>query len=202
MLDNIKTPCILIAMPQLQDPNFARSVMLMVDFSEEGAMGFIINRPSELPLAAILKGPGIDIPKQIPTWTGGPVGISHGLILTTDCTFEQCDDDIIFPDFGISSSEHCLANLIDYAENFDEEEFRAEQDGHPLLYPYRFLVGYAGWGAGQLESELRDGSWISLPYNHDLLFKTPWPKIWDEAMAKLGINPVDIATAQPSTYLN
>ena len=203
LLEKLKVPSLLVAMPQLQDPNFVRAVLLMVELNDEGAMGLILNRPSELPLAAVLDGPGIEIPRQVPTWTGGPVGTSHGLILTIDKNFPPAPDDITTPDFAVSSSEHCLANLINYAEDFDEEEAKQQQSkGAAVLYPYRFLVGYSGWGAQQLETEIKEGSWISLPYDHDLVFNTPWPKLWDKAIAKLGIKPTDISTAQTSTYLN
>lgn len=188
-------------MPQLQDPNFWHSVILIIEQNRAGAYGFVINRPSEIPLAAVLKcestrKSAARIPTHIPTWNGGPIGTDNGLILTDQIYPGSCEEDVIGDRILLTSEKSALDHLIEFSETHHPDELTASR------YPFRFLIGYAGWGPGQLEEELRQGSWLQIEFNHTLVFDTPFGMIWDQAIASLGVSPNELTAPAPSNFLN
>lgn len=197
----LNPPFLLVAMPQLQDPNFQKAVVLVVEHSEEGALGFIINRPSTMAVNDLIVSSPLTIPKNIPAWIGGPVGTDNGIVLHN--VFEDADGTVYNDKFVVSSSDGALKGLVDHAQDFAEkaENFAVKTFDVDCLYPFRFLIGYAGWASHQLADEIRHGSWLQLPYEDELVFNTPWIKVWDTCMRVAGVNPMNIAPAlQP--YLN
>jgi len=164
----------LIAMPAMADPNFARSVTLMCQHNEEGAIGITINRLSGFTLGEVLEQ--LDIPcktkeiSSIPVLEGGPVSPNHGFVLHPPVEgFEssmRIDDEIM-----VTTSRDILAAI-------------ATGNG-----PQQFLValGYAGWGNGQLESEMRQNAWLSVRADKAILFDSPLQSRWEKAVGKLGI---------------
>lgn len=167
---------LLIAMPALDDPNFTRGVTLICQHSEEGAMGLTINRPSDLRLGDVMRQIGLtQIPPDVAArkvLLGGPVQVERGFVLhepsdTWDSSAKLGDDLVV------TTSKDVLHAI-------------AEGRG-----PNRYLVllGYAGWGAGQLEQEVRDNAWLTAePHDHDLLFDTPIEQRWDAAARLLGVD--------------
>jgi len=164
----------LIAMPSMADPNFAHSVTLMCQHNEEGAIGITINRLSGFTLGEILQQ--LDIPcereeiSSIPVLEGGPVSPDHGFVLhPPEEGFEssiRINDDIM-----VTTSRDILTAI-------------AAGKG-----PRQFLValGYAGWGNGQLESEMRQNAWLSVRADKAILFDSPLQSRWEKAVGKLGI---------------
>jgi putative transcriptional regulator len=167
---------LLIAMPALDDPNFARGVTLICQHSEEGAMGLTINRPSDLRLGEVMRQVGVaQVPPDVAArkvLIGGPVQMERGFVLhepgdAWDSSAKLGDDLVV------TTSKDVLHAI-------------AEGRG-----PNRYLVllGYAGWGAGQLEQEVRDNAWLTAePHGHELLFDTPIEHRWDAAARLLGID--------------
>ena len=165
----------LIAMPGLEDPNFFHSVTYICELNEEGALGLVVNRPLEMQLGEILKH--INLPhaepeaQQICVHLGGPVQQDRGFVLhqplgNWDATLKVTDR------IGVTSS-------IDILEAI------AGNQG-----PERSLIalGYAGWGAGQLEREMAENAWLSGPADPEILFNTPDEQRWRAAAASLGVN--------------
>jgi len=204
-------PWLLVATPQLTDPNFRKAVVLVVEHDDNGTLGFIINRPSRTPLVELLTGVQAAVPAAVPAWYGGPAGKRQGIILHAQDEAGHALDETA--PVALSSSEEALSSLARYAHWRLGAEGEAEVDtaaalgstgmaeGGSLLYPYRFLVGYAGWGPGQLMDELHAGAWIQLPATTRLVFQTDWTTLWDAAMTGVGINPRTLAPS-PHTYLN
>jgi len=191
-------PSLLVAAPQLQDPNFARAVLLLVEHSDMGAFGLIINRPTEIPVSSLLQGDYRKLPVEVPAWTGGPVGTDNGLILCKTLPYPPEEHEILADGVFLTSSEKALAALASHAAGFA----RGLPDNEDTPnHPYRFLVGYAGWGPGQLDTELRHGSWIELPIDFELMYYTPWQRMWQAAIGGLGIHPATIAPSIQE-YLN
>lgn len=166
---------LLIAMPGLADPNFARTVTLICEHSSEGAMGLVINRVTELRLHDIFEQLGIPSRgsrvSDMPVFFGGPVQNNRGFVLheplgSWDATLPVTDT------LGVSTSRDIL-------------EAMAQNQG-----PERCLValGYAGWGPGQLEREIMENSWLYGPANHHVLFDLPVEKRWKEAARAVGVN--------------
>lgn len=170
---------LLIAMPSMLDPNFERSVTLLCQHSEEGAIGITINRLSRFSLGEIFEQ--LDIPcadEHLNTRAvleGGPVSVDRGFVVHTPMEgFEsslQLNGDIM-----VTTSRDILAAI-------------AEGNG-----PERFVValGYAGWGDGQLESEMRENAWLSAPLDTAIVFDLPLPDRWQQAVAQLGIGVVNL----------
>ncbi len=165
----------LIAMPAMADPNFVRSVTLLCQHSEAGAIGITINRLSSLTLGEILDQLHIPCKDEalsaIMVLEGGPVSPDHGFVLHSPAEgFEssvRINDDIM-----VTTSRDVLTAI-------------ASGEG-----PQQFLValGYAGWGNGQLESELRQNAWLSVPADKAILFESPLQSRWERAVGKLGID--------------
>lgn len=164
-------PGLLIAMPQLQDPNFKRMVVLMLEHNEDGAFGVVINNP--IPAALTLQsGDGEQIPVLENVYLGGPVAphvclVLHGAGWRCDRTQEVVE--------GVYVTEPSAAvpHLL-------------EQDD----VPFRFIMGYAGWGPGQLASELGRGAWLCSPANARLVLELEPDEQWKAAIQHLGIDPM------------
>lgn len=165
----------LIAMPHMDDPNFAQTVTYIVEHNAQGAMGLVINRPSGLSLADVLEQlrPD-DMPSArshgLPIYSGGPVQTERGFVLhkagpTYQATLElgelalSTSQDVLFAIADGSGPQQCLITL-----------------------------GYAGWEAGQLEAELLDNAWLSCPATASVLFELPHEQRLSAAAASLGIN--------------
>lgn len=165
----------LIAMPALDDPNFHHTTTFICEHDEDGALGVVINRPMNMRLAEILKymdiEPGSEEISAAPVYMGGPVQSDRGFVLhepsgNWEATLKVTDT------IGITSSRDILQAI-------------AAGDG-----PERAIVtlGYAGWGAGQLEQELADNTWLSGPASSKIVFDTPSEQRWQAAAALLGVD--------------
>jgi putative transcriptional regulator len=167
----------LIAMPALGDPNFARGVTFVCQHGEEGTMGLVVNRASEYKLGEVMAQMQMPCEDQTvaarQVLIGGPVQAERGFVLhapnerTWDSTFRINDS------LAVTTSRDILAAM-------------AEGKG-----PARALValGYAGWGAGQLEQELRDNAWLTVEANERILFETALEERWQAAVALVGVDP-------------
>jgi len=165
----------LIAMPGMQDPNFARTVTYMCEHTEEGAMGIVINRPMDIRLAEVLEQLEIqtDDPRvlDIPVYLGGPVQPDRGFVLHTNG--QRFDSTLsITPDISVTTSRDVLEAI-------------AEGRG-----PEQTLIalGYAGWGEGQLEDEMSANAWLSGPADERILFHLAPGERWLAAAQLLGVD--------------
>lgn len=165
-------PTLLVAMPQLLDPNFSRTVILLCEHREEGAMGLVVNRCMDTLASAIVP---LDIPEEedsgMQVWCGGPVDPIRGWLLTCDNLGDGVEvSDGLF----LSASRELLQRVM---------------KDRVLARRCRFLVGYAGWGPRQLDSELAASAWLTVPVDKDLMFDTPGEAMWEVAIRQLGIDP-------------
>ena len=170
-------PLFLIAIPQLGDPNFARSVVLLLHHGADGALGLVINAPTEMTLGAFAKEhslPCHSANKERPILRGGPVEPSRGWILHGDESVEERQD--VLPGLCVSGSIGTLNGLL--------------ADG---AKPFRLMLGYAGWGAGQLESEMEHGSWITVEASAKHVLETPPATCWDAVLREMGVDPTRLA---------
>ena len=166
----------LIAMPTLHDPFFKRTVTYICEHSAEGAMGLIINHPIDINVGDLLQKIDIDtthIGDAYPNavYSGGPVQTDRGFVLHS-------------PQPGWNSSLR-LSDEIMVTTSKDILEAIAGNRS-----PDRFMItlGYSGWTAGQLEQELAQNSWLTIPADPDLLFNTPANQRWEKAAEKLGFD--------------
>lgn len=168
---------ILVATPSIGDPRFDRSVILMCDHSAEHAMGIVINKPVDgiqLPdLLSQLEIDGAETAPDVPVLLGGPVDRDRGFVIHT-------------PDFSAPDSTLPIGAGLSLTATKDVLEAIASPTP-----PERSLValGYAGWGAGQLESELTANAWLVTDAAADLIFGTPNSAKWERALDQLGVTP-------------
>lgn len=165
----------LIAMPGLADPNFHHTVTYICAHNDEGAMGIVINRPLDLALSDVLAQ--MDMPtthaalQDMAVYQGGPVQTDRGFVLHTPS--QTWDSSIqISSAISVTTSRDILQAL-------------AKGDG-----PQHILValGYAGWGAGQLEHEIAENAWLSGPADIEIIFTTPCERRWEAAARLLGVD--------------
>jgi len=167
----------LISTLQMPDPRFQEQVIYLCAHNEEGAMGLVINNPNpEITLLDVLHGSNLAIPEGPlpPVYMGGPVEVDAGFILCSTYTPERYSVEVK-PGVYLSRDSRLLEDI---------------SLGLGPKY-FLFMLGYAGWGAGQLEDELVDNSWLTVPADLDVLFHTPDGQKWKKAAQKFG---VDIAT--------
>lgn len=165
----------LIAMPAMDDPNFSRSVTLLCQHNEEGAIGITINRQSTITLGELFTQLDISCDNSeissLMVLEGGPVNTDRGFVLHTPV--EGYDSSIkINDDIMVTTSRDILSAI-------------AAGEG-----PQQFQValGYAGWGDGQLESEMRQNAWLSVPADKGILFESALNRRWEQAVGILGID--------------
>jgi putative transcriptional regulator len=167
-------PALLLSMPQLIDPNFARTVVLLCEHATEGAFGLIVNRPSEVSAAeAVQLEPPVEHPNDLPLLIGGPVEPQRGWILTASDP-EGVESRDLGSGLYLSASPVLLRRAITTKP-----------------FPRRTIVlaGYAGWGPGQLDKELADSAWLIMPVELDLIFEIPSAGAWEMAIRRLGADP-------------
>jgi putative transcriptional regulator len=178
------SPCLtdhfLIAMPALEDPNFHRSVTLVCQHDATGAMGIVINRPADYSLGELLEQMGIatDDPAlaQQPIVSGGPVHPDRGFVLHDDP--REWSSTLRFGrGLAVTTSRDILASMA-----------RGEGPARALV-----ALGYAGWTAGQLESELAQNSWLTVPADQAIVFQTPLGERWHAAARALGVDLARLA---------
>ncbi|TDI60761.1 MAG: YqgE/AlgH family protein [Alphaproteobacteria bacterium] len=166
---------LLLAMPNMGDPRFERAVICMCEHSEEGAMGIVINQPAtHIEFPELMEQLDISIPKihaDISVFTGGPVEPNRGFVLHS-ADYTQDSSMVISEILAITATVEILRAL---AAN--------EGPSNSLL-----VLGYAGWSAGQLESEILANAWLHTETDSDLVFATEPELKWPLAMAKLGID--------------
>ncbi len=165
----------LIAMPTLRDPNFDHTISLICEHNAEGALGFVLNRPTDIHLGELfehmdIQGRSLEAIDQ-PVFSGGPVHADRGFVLHTPVGHWQ-------------STMKVSANLAVTASR-DILEAMAIGAGPKQAV---VLLGYAGWGGGQLEQEMLDNSWITAPVDNAILFDTQNPERWKQSASQIGID--------------
>lgn len=166
-------------MPQLQDPNFARAVVLMIEHSPQGAFGLVINHPSPIKASELLDSLEMSWGGEdsAVVWAGGPVSPSTGWVLHEPIGVAQPGQGTI----AITSS-------ILLSTSPDRLRAIATQPPRNI----RLLLGYAGWGPGQLEQEMARGAWLHASADPRIVFNTPADDIWENALSSLGISPASL----------
>jgi len=164
----------LISTPQMPDPRFQEQVIFLCAHNEEGAMGLVINNPNRnITLRDVLEGANMPVPEGElpPVYLGGPVELESGFILFS-------------ADYSITNSLEVTPEI--YLSRDSRLLYDIAHGKRPRRY--LFMLGYAGWGPGQLESELVDNSWLTVPGNFDILFETPDELKWKLAAHSFGID--------------
>jgi putative transcriptional regulator len=179
MAGDYLTNQLLVAMPALGDPNFAHTVTLVCEHNKDGALGIVINRPMEMAVSEVFEQ--LDLATQDlrlrdqPVLRGGPVAPERGFVLhpPMDPESEPYDATLqVSSTLHVTTSRDVLAAIS-----------RGEGPAQALV-----ALGYAGWGAGQLEEEIRSNAWLNVPVDDAILYQVPFNERWQAAMKLLGID--------------
>ena len=172
----------LIAMPNMADSNFTRTVVYICAHSDDGAMGFVINRPQPLNFSDVLLHLQLvgeeevirlpDTTLDFPIRSGGPVESGRGFVLHSDDYMSESSIPV--------SDDICLTATLDIVKAIT----RGRGPRRGLM-----MLGYAGWGAGQIESEIGANGWLTCPAEEELIFDTQLDSKYDRALALMGIAP-------------
>lgn len=173
MADGV-APLLLVSMPQLTDPNFAQTVVLLCDYTEAGAFGLVVNRQMPEPAWTMVKADvGVTIDRDLRLWAGGPVEPQRTWVLMAETHGPDEEQREVAPGVILSVSHALTLSLLQ----------------SPPSMRARIVAGYAGWGPGQLDRELAAASWLALPVEPRLIFGVPPAEMWETAIRRLGTDP-------------
>ncbi len=167
---------IIISMPHMQDPYFGQSVVFICEHNEDGALGFIVNKPFETPELKELFEDFFpeedDILKLVPeVYFGGPVLVERGIVLHSS-EYEVKSTIKIGDEFSLTSNKDIIQDI-------------AEGNGPKR---YKLMLGHAGWAQHQLEAEIENGDWLLQHTTSDFVFQTEEKFMWDMAAKSFGID--------------
>ena len=162
-----EAPCLLVANPILMDPNFLRSVVLLVEHNDDGAFGVVLNRPLPLTLAQVCSDGEMPYagPEGALAWRGGPVEPQRGVLLV-EGGLPESEDTVL-------DMTHFLSHRKDLLESLLQSD----------AAKYRLYLGYAGWGPGQLDMEMEEGAWTMKPLVSSWLLDANPSNLWHLAVA-------------------
>ena len=173
----------LIAMPGLEDESFARSVVYLCEHSQRGALGLIINKPTDITLKGLFDKVDLslrreDLTKE-PVFQGGPVQTERGFVLHEPMLMDKGETDE-----SAYASTMTIPGGLEMTTSKDVLEALSTGAG-----PRRVLItlGYSSWGEGQLESELAENAWLTVAADLSVIFDTPVPERYDRALSLLGL---------------
>jgi putative transcriptional regulator len=180
-------PALLLSMPQLVDPNFNRTVVLLCQHSDRGAFGLVVNRPlktSGTVVVEVRADAGVAEPRtvrsseaELQMWVGGPVEPQRSWILVAD------DED---------AAEEARVRIADGLYLSTSPELLQRLMGPEPPARTRFIVGYSGWGPGQLDAEIQESAWLISDVDRELIFNTPAERLWEAAIRRIGADPATL----------
>lgn len=177
-------PGLLLAMPQLADPNFARAVVLMIEHSDTGSFGLVINHPSPIKASELLES--LEMAWQgddtAVVWAGGPVSRNTGWVLHEPVGL------------AVATGRETIEITSTISLSMSPDRLRAIANQPPRNV--RLLLGYSGWGPGQLAQEMARGAWLHTDVDPQLVFETPHDEMWEAAMQSLGIDPSGLSVGR------
>ena len=167
-------------MPQMADPNFARTVVLLCDYTDEGAFGLVVNRPMDEPAWQVVRtDPPVRVDPDLHLWVGGPVDPQRTWVLMSEAQGPEDEQREIAPGVLLSVSHELTLQLLQA----------------PPSSRSRLIVGYAGWAPRQLDHEIAASAWLSLDVDSPLIFGVPAEQMWETAIRRLGADPSALQTS-------
>jgi putative transcriptional regulator len=167
-------PVLLLSMPQMADPNFARTVILLCDYTEQGAFGLVVNRQMDEPAWTIVKTePPVRVDPNLRLFIGGPVDLQQTWVLMSESNGPDDEQRQVAPGVVLSVSHELTLRLLQA----------------PPSSAARVLIGYSGWGPGQLDREIAASSWLVTEVDSSLIFDVAPELMWETAIRKLGTDP-------------
>lgn len=173
MANESLAPVLLVSMPQMNDPNFSKTVVLLAEYTAQGAFGLVLNRRMDEPAKSIVTADEpLSIHPKMHLYTGGPVEPTRAWILTAR------------PELDPEALEITQSVYLSASPTLVRKTLESPPDA-----AVRMVVGYAGWGAGQLDVELAQGAWLMAPVQADLIFEIGSDEMWETVIRRMGAEP-------------
>jgi putative transcriptional regulator len=173
----MSAPLLLLSMPQMADPNFAKTVILLCEYTDRGAFGLVVNRQMTEPAYTLVRTePPIKVDPELRLWIGGPVEPQRTWILMSEAQGPDDEQQEICPGVMLSVSHELTLQLLQ----------------EPPSSRARLLVGYAGWGPGQLDHEIAASGWLTMDVDPGLIFTVRPEEMWETAIRRLGTDPANL----------
>ncbi len=170
---------LLVASPHLPDPNFYRTVVLMIQHSDQGALGVVLNRPSQTTVREVIsKVSNLSCAADDSVGVGGPI---EGPLMAVH-RLRSCSESEVMSGVYFAQRRDHILKIVERPNS-----------------PYRLFSGYAGWGMGQLELELRIGGWLTVPGSVDYIFGTPTDQLWKKVTGDIGSRILNAAVKVKQT---
>ena len=167
-------PLLLLSMPQMADPNFARTVILLCDYTEHGAFGLVVNRQMDEPAWTIVKTePPVRVDPNLRLFIGGPVDPQQTWVLMSEASGPHDEQRQVAPGVVLSVSHELTLQLLQA----------------PPSARARVLIGSSGWGPGQLDREIAASAWLVTEVDPNLIFGVAPELMWETAIRRLGTDP-------------
>ena len=167
-------PSLLLSMPQLLDENFCRTVVLLCKHNDEGAFGLVVNRPMEEPAWTVVKTePPVRVDPNLKLFIGGPVDPQQTWVLMSEAGGPDDEQRQVAPGVVLSVSHELTLQLLQA----------------PPSAGARVLIGYSGWGPGQLDREIAASAWLVTEVDPNLIFGVAPEVMWETAIRRLGTDP-------------
>ena len=172
-------------MPQMADPNFTKTVVLLCDYTGEGAFGLVVNRRMDEPAWTLVKtDPPVRVDPDLRLWFGGPVDPQRTWVLMSEAQGPDEEQREICPGVLLSVSKELTLDLLQA----------------PPSTRSRVVIGYAGWGPGQLDHEIAASAWLTMDVDSTLIFGVPPDQMWEAAIRRLGADPSALQAASGSVH--
>jgi putative transcriptional regulator len=179
----------LIAMPGMDDENFAGAVIYLCEHTERGALGLVINRPSDITLKNLFEKVDLSLDRDDlaaqPVYIGGPVQTERGFVLHERMVGESAHGATDADASSYTSSMRIAGGALEMTTSKDVLEAMAQGNGPKRVF---ISLGYSGWSAGQLEDEIGRNGWITVNAEPSVIFDTPTERRYDKALSLLGID--------------
>jgi putative transcriptional regulator len=173
----MSAPLLLLSMPQMADRNFAKTVVLLCEYTDRGAFGLVVNRQMSEPAHTLVRtDPPITVDPNLRLWIGGPVEPQRTWVLMSEAQGPDDEQREICPGLLLSVSHELTLQLLQV----------------PPSNRARVLVGYAGWGPGQLDHEIAESGWLTMEVDPALIFTVPPEQMWETAIRRLGTDPANL----------
>ena len=173
-------PLLLLSMPQMADPNFTQTVILLCDYTEDGAFGLVVNRQMTDPAWQVINTtPEVRVNPDLRLWIGGPVDIQRAWVLMSEAQGPDEEQREVAPGVLLSVSQELTLRLLQ----------------EPPTPRAKVIVGYSGWAAGQLDQELAASAWLTADVDPGLIFGVPPSEMWETAIRRLGADPAALQTS-------
>ena len=164
----------------MADPNFTQTVILLCDYTEDGAFGLVVNRQMTDPAwQVITTKPDVRLNPDLHLWVGGPVDIQRAWVLMSEAQGPDEEQREVAPGVLLSVSQELTLRLLQ----------------EPPTPRAKVIVGYSGWSAGQLEQELAASAWLTADVDPGLIFGVPPDEMWETAIRRLGADPAALQTS-------